>query len=126
MFKQAVSTIHAPAAIGPYNQAVIFDQLIFCSGQIGIDPDSGELAGPDTSIQMEQVMKNLAAVLKSAGSDWENVIKCTIYLEDMSDFSIMNAIYAKYFPTEPPAREAVAVKALPKGAKVEVSCIAHR
>lgn len=126
MFKQTVSTIHAPAAIGPYNQAIIYDQMIFCSGQIGLDPETGEMAGPDTAAQMRQVMKNLGEVLKAAGSDWEKVLKCTIYLADMEDFSEVNDIYAAYFPTEPPAREAVAVRTLPKNARVEVSCIAHR
>ncbi|MFO8028707.1 MAG: RidA family protein [Cyclonatronaceae bacterium] len=126
MFKQTVSTIHAPAAIGPYNQAVIYDQLIFCSGQIGLDPETGEMSGSDTAAQMGQVMKNLGEVLKAAGSDWEKVLKCTIYLADMEDFSEVNDIYAGYFPTEPPAREAVAVRTLPKNARVEISCIAHR
>ncbi len=126
MFKQTVSTIHAPASIGPYNQAVIYDQLIFCSGQIGLHPETGEMAGPGTAEQMRQVMKNLGEVLKASGSDWEKVLKCTIYLADMEDFALVNEIYAEYFPAEPPAREAVAVKTLPKNGRVEVSCIAHR
>ncbi len=126
MFKQTVSTIHAPAAIGPYNQAVIYDQLVFCSGQIGLDPQTGEMAGPGTEEQMQQVMKNLGEVLKASGSDWEKVVKCTIYLADMADFALVNGIYAEYFRAEPPAREAVAVKTLPKNALVEISCIAHR
>ncbi len=126
MFKQSVSTIHAPAAIGPYNQAVIYDQLIFCSGQIGLHPETGEMAGSGTEDQMRQVMKNLGEVLKAAGSEWEKVVKCTIYLADMDDFALVNEIYAEYFRAEPPAREAVAVKTLPKNARVEISCIAHR
>ncbi len=126
MQKHTVSTTHAPAAIGPYNQAVIYDQLVFCSGQIGLHPESGEMIGPETDQQMRQVMKNLGEVLKVSGSGWENVLKCTIYLADMNDFAVVNEIYADFFPVEPPAREAVAVKTLPKNARVEVSCIAHR
>ncbi len=126
MFKKTVSTIHAPAAIGPYNQAVNYDQLVFCSGQIGLHPESGEMIAPETDEQMRQVMKNLGEVLKAAGSEWEKVLKCTIYLADMDDFATVNEIYAEYFPVEPPAREAVAVKTLPINARVEVSCIAHR
>ena len=126
MFKQTVSTIHAPAAIGPYHQAVIYDQLVFCSGQIGLHPETGEMVGRDTAAQMKQVMKNLGEVLKASGSDWRKVLKCTIYLADMNDFAEVNEIYAEYFPADPPAREALAVKTLPKNARVEVSCIAHR
>ncbi len=126
MQKHTVSTIHAPAAIGPYNQAVIYDQLVFCSGQIGLHPETGEMAGPETDQQMKQVMKNLGEVLKASGSEWEKVLKCTIYLADMDDFAAVNDMYSEFFPVEPPAREAVAVKTLPKNARVEVSCIAHR
>jgi 2-iminobutanoate/2-iminopropanoate deaminase len=126
MFKQTVSTIHAPAAIGPYNQAVIYDQLVFCSGQIGLDPQTGEMAGSGTGEQMRQVMKNLGEVLKAAGSDWEKVVKCTIYLAEMEDFALVNDIYAEFFRAEPPARETVAVKTLPKNGRIEISCIAHR
>ncbi len=126
MQKHTVSTTNAPAAIGPYNQAVIYDQLVFCSGQIGLHPESGEMIGPDTDQQMRQVMKNLGEVLKASGTEWQNVLKCTIYLADMNDFIVVNDIYADFFPVEPPAREAVAVKTLPKNARVEVSCIAHR
>lgn len=84
------------------------------------------MAGPGTAEQMRQVMKNLGEVLRASGSDWEKVLKCTIYLADMEDFALVNEIYAEYFPAEPPAREAVAVKTLPKNGSVEVSCIAHR
>lgn len=126
MFKKTVSTIHAPAAIGPYNQAVIYDQLVFCSGQIGLDPHTGEMVGSGTEEQMRQVMKNLGEVLKASGSDWEKVLKCTIYLADMDDFALVNEIYATYFRADPPAREAVAVATLPKNSRVEISCMAHR
>ncbi|MEX0681506.1 MAG: Rid family detoxifying hydrolase [Balneolales bacterium] len=126
MLKQSINTVDAPAAIGPYTQAVVYDQLIFCSGQIGLDPESGELAGSDTVHQMQQVMNNLGAVLRAAGSDWGRVLKCTIYLIDIQEFSHVNEVYATYFSADPPAREVVAVKNLPKNARVEVSCMAHR
>lgn len=126
MSKQTISTNNAPAAIGPYNQAVIFDQLIFCSGQIALDPQSGEIISNDTEQQMKQVMKNMGEVLKAAGSDWSKVLKSTIYLAEMEDFAAVNTIYGRYFPEDPPAREAVAVKTLPKNARVELSCMAHR
>ncbi len=126
MSKQIVSSVHAPAAIGPYSQAVIFGRLIYCSGQIGLDPGSGELAGDGTSEQMRQVMKNINELLSTANSNWEKVLKCTIYLLDMDDFSEVNKIYAGFFPEKPPAREVVAVKSLPKNARVKISCTAHR
>ncbi|MDG5767332.1 RidA family protein [Balneolales bacterium ANBcel1] len=120
-----ISTRNAPAAIGPYSQASVFDRLVFCSGQIGLNPETGELSESDTAGQMEQVMVNLGEVLKAAGSDWDRVLKCTIYLIDMKEFAAVNEVYGRYFSEEAPAREAVAVAALPKGARVEVSCIAH-
>lgn len=126
MSKHTVTTRRAPAAVGPYNQAVVYDQMVFCSGQIGLLPDSGDMAGQDVSSQLHQTMRNLGEVLKAAGSDWNKVIKCTVYLSDMKDFAEVNEIYGRYFPENPPAREAVAVKSLPKNALVEVSCIAHR
>ncbi len=126
IYKKSVSTAGAPAAIGPYTQAVIYEQLILCSGQIGLDPKTGEMAGPDSETQMRQVMQNLGEVLRAAGSSWDRVLKCTIYLADMEDFAVVNKIYGDYFPDNPPAREAVAVKSLPKNALIEVSCMAHR
>ncbi len=126
MSKKAVTTSRAPAAIGPYQQAVIYDNLIFCSGQIALDPASGELVEGDITAQTEQAMKNLGEILNEAGSHWDNVLKCTIYLADMADFAKVNRIYGSYFPENPPAREAVAVKTLPKEALVEISCMAHR
>ncbi len=125
MIKKSISTNGAPAAIGPYNQAVVYDHMVYCSGQIAIHPESGELAGSGTVEQMEQVMSNLGEVLKAAGSHWDKVLKCTIYLIDMSEFAAVNEVYGEYFRNEQPAREAVAVAALPKNARVEVSCIAH-
>ena len=122
--KKVINTTDAPAAIGPYNQAIVHGGLVYCSGQIPIDPKTGEFAGQTVDVQAEQVMKNIAAVLKSAGSNFNKVIKCTIFLADMGDFAVVNGIYGKYFESEPPARETVAVKTLPKNALVEISCIA--
>lgn len=124
MSKKIVSTTDAPAAIGPYSQAVIHNGLVYCSGQIPIDPTTGEFAGADITSQAEQVMKNLDGLLKASGSDFSKVIKCTIFLADMGDFAVVNGIYGRFFPENPPARETVAVKTLPKNALVEISCIA--
>ncbi len=124
MSKKIISTTDAPAAIGPYSQAVIHNGLVYCSGQIPIDPATGEFAGSDIASQAEQVMKNLDGLLKASGSDFSKVIKCTIFLADMGDFTIVNGIYGRFFPENPPARETVAVKTLPKNALVEISCIA--
>lgn len=124
MSKKIVSTTAAPAAIGPYSQAVIYNGLVYCSGQIPIDPATGVFAGDDVASQAEQVMKNLDGLLKAAGSDFSKVIKCSIFLADMGDFGTVNEIYGRFFPENPPARETVAVKTLPKNALVEISCIA--
>ena len=122
--KKIINTPDAPAAIGPYSQAIVHGGILYCSGQIPIDPSTGEFAGSTIDVQAEQVMKNLAALLKAAGTDFSKVIKCTIFLADMGDFATVNGIYGKYFQSEPPARETVAVKTLPKNALVEISCIA--
>ena len=122
--KKIINTPDAPAAIGPYSQAIVHGGLLYCSGQIPIDPSTGEFAGTTIDVQAEQVMKNLAAILSAAGTDFSKVIKCTIFLADMGDFATVNGIYGKYFQSEPPARETVAVKTLPKNALVEISCIA--
>ncbi len=124
--KEIIQTPNAPKAIGPYSQAVTYDGLVYCSGQIGLDPATMEFAGDTVDAQAEQVMKNLSAVLKAAGSGFDKVIKCTIFLADMGDFAAVNAIYGRYFPENPPARETVAVKTLPKNGLVEIGCIAHR
>ncbi|MBQ4626847.1 MAG: RidA family protein [Clostridia bacterium] len=118
-----IFTENAPAAIGPYSQAVCVDNLIFTSGQIPINPATGNVDASTIEEQTEQVCKNLAAVLEAAGTSLENVVKTTCFLQDMADFAKFNEIYAKYF-TEKPARSCVAVKALPKGVLVEVECIA--
>ena len=118
-----VTTDKAPAAIGPYSQAVKHGDLVFTSGQIGIDPARGEITGKDIREQTEQVMKNLCEVLRAAGSSPELEIKTTCFLTDIGDFAAFNEIYGKYF-TEKPARSCVAVAALPKGALVEVEAVA--
>ena len=118
-----VSTEKAPAAIGPYSQAIVCGDMVFTSGQIGIDPACGEITGRDVREQTEQVMQNLCAVLAEAGTSMENVIKTTCFLADIADFAAFNEIYGKYL-TEKPARSCVAAKALPKGALVEVEVIA--
>ena len=119
-----VSTDKAPAAIGPYSQAIISGGLVFTSGQIPIDPATGNIDAVGITAQTEQVMKNLAAVLTEAGSSFEKAVKTTCFLADISDFAAFNEVYAKYF-TEKPARSCVAVKSLPKGALVEVEVIAE-
>ncbi len=124
--KEIIHTNLAPKAIGPYSQAVAYDGLVYCSGQIGLDPATMEFVGPTVEEQAEQVMKNLGNVLSAAGSGFDKVIKCTIFLEDMADFAAVNAIYGRFFPMNPPARETVAVRTLPKSGKVEIGCIAYR
>ncbi len=118
-----VATEKAPAAIGPYSQAMIVGDLVYTSGQIAIDPAIGDLIEGDVRAQAEQVMKNLGAVLSAAGSSYEKAVKTTCFLTDMADFATFNEVYGKYF-TEKPARSCVAVKSLPKGALVEVEVIA--
>lgn len=120
---KVVYTDKAPAAIGPYSQAIILNDILFTSGQIPVDPDTGELAGDTIQIQAEQVMKNLDAVLKEAGTSFENAVKTTCFLADMGDFAQFNEIYAKYFVNKP-ARSCVAVKTLPKNVLCEVEVIA--
>ena len=119
-----IATDKAPGAIGPYSQAVVCGGLVYTSGQIAIDPATGDLAGADIATQSEQVMKNLGAVLTAAGSSYEKAVKTTCFLADIADFATFNEIYSRYF-TEKPARSCVAVKALPKGALVEVEVIAE-
>jgi 2-iminobutanoate/2-iminopropanoate deaminase len=115
----------APAALGPYSQAVSAGGFIHCSGQIAIDPSTGNLVAGDVSAQTEQVLTNLGAVLGAASSSLARAVKCTVYLKSMSDFAAMNAVYARHFPADaPPARSTVAVADLPRGALVEIDCTA--
>ncbi|HLR25271.1 MAG TPA: RidA family protein [Fodinibius sp.] len=123
--KKIIHTSAAPEAIGPYSQAVVHNDVLYCSGQIGLDPETMEFAGDDVETQAKQVMENLKAVLEEAGSGFDKVIKCGIYLDDMDNFAAVNEIYGSYFDSKPPARETVAVKTLPKNCKVEVGCTAY-
>ena len=120
-----VNTEKAPAAIGPYSQAIIIGDLVFTSGQIPINPETGDLTGTNISAQAEQACKNISAVLEAAGSSIEKTVKTVCFLQNMEDFTEFNEVYAKYFVSKP-ARSCVAVKALPKGALVEIEAIAER
>jgi 2-iminobutanoate/2-iminopropanoate deaminase len=122
--KEIISTENAPGAIGPYSQAVRAGNMIFCSGQIPIDPQTGEFVSPDVAEQTEQVLKNLSAVLEAAGSGLNNVVKTTVFLADMNDFAAMNEVYARYFNENKPARATVQAARLPRDARVEIECIA--
>ena len=121
---QPVHSDAAPAAIGPYSQAVILKDLVFCSGQVALDPQSGELVGETAVEQCHQVMKNLTAVLTEAGAGLGQIARTTIYLASMDDFAAVNEVYAGYLGDHRPARATVAVKTLPKNALVEIDCIA--
>lgn len=122
---RTIETPHAPAAIGPYSQAVVSDGWIFCSGQIPLDPATMELVGGDVAAQTEQVLRNLKAVLEAAGGSLSSVVKTTVFLSDMGHFAAMNEVYARYFTDRRPARAAVAVRTLPKNVDVEIECIAR-
>lgn len=126
MSRQAVSTGGAPAAIGPYSQAIVSGDLVFCSGQIGLDPATGELVDGIEG-QADRALRNLSAVLDAAGVTWDDVTKVTIFLAEIGDFAVVNGIYAGYMPDPPPARSTFAVGALPRGARIEIEAIArHR
>jgi 2-iminobutanoate/2-iminopropanoate deaminase len=124
--RQAVSTSGAPAAIGPYSQGIAVDGFVFCSGQIGLDPATGELVGGGVEAQAERALRNLTAVLDAAGLTMADVVKTTLFLADIGDFAAVNAVYARHMPDPPPARSTFAVGALPKGGLVEVEAIARR
>ncbi len=124
MEKQIVSTPNAPAAIGPYSQAVKVSDWIFTAGQLGLVPDTREFAGPDVESQTRQALENIRAILKEAGSCLRHVVKTTVFLQDMGEFPRMNGVYAEFFPEDPPARSTVQVAALPMGARVEIEAIA--
>ena len=121
---EVVSTDKAPGAIGPYSQAIKASGMVFCSGQIPIDPATGSFVSEDISEQTVQVFKNLMAVLEAAGSGLDKVVKTTVFLADMNDFAAMNEVYAKYFTENKPARATVQAAGLPRDAKVEIECIA--
>lgn len=122
--RSIVKSDGAPAAIGPYSQAILANDTLYCSGQIAIDPETGTMITEGLEAETERVLKNLGAVLRSAQMDYESVVRCTVYLTDINDYGLVNEVYARYFRDDPPARETIAVKALPRGARVEISCIA--
>ena len=125
MTKEIVSTQDAPMAIGPYSQAVKQDGFVFVSGQVPLDPSNGELVTGSIGEQTRRAMENLGAVLKAAGAGYESIVKVTAFLIDMADFAEFNEVYGEFFHSQPPARATVGVSALPKGARVEVECIAR-
>ncbi len=126
--RSIIRTAHAPAAIGPYSQAVVVpvgdQRMVFCSGQIALDPATGTVIEGDVAAQTRQVLDNLGAVLAAAGASFANVVKTTIFLADMADFATVNAIYGERFPAEPPARSTVAAAGLPRNVRVEIEAIA--
>lgn len=122
--RRIVSTPDAPAAIGPYSQAIVHAGLVYCSGQVALDPATKELVPGGVEAQTRQVLKNLGNVLAAAGSSFERVLKTTVYLKDMGDFAAMNAVYGEHFQSAPPARATVEVARLPKDARVEIDCVA--
>jgi 2-iminobutanoate/2-iminopropanoate deaminase len=125
--KNTIHTDKAPQAVGPYSQAVSIQcqELIFCSGQIPLDPNTQEMVTGDIRMQTRRVMENIKAVLYASKSEFSKVLKCTVFLKRMSDFAAMNEVYGEYFPDNPPARSAVEVSELPKGADIEIEVIAH-
>ena len=123
--KKIVSTSKAPKAIGPYNQAIVYGDMVFCSGQIAIDPETNEFISGDITAQTRRVFENIKGVLEAAESGLDRVVKCNVYLKDINDFSIMNGIYGEYFEgCDFPARSAMEVANLPKGALIEIEVIA--
>ena len=126
MTRKIISTDAAPKAIGPYSQAVDLGDFVFCSGQIPLDPKTQEMVEGSTEAQTERVLKNLEGVLKAAGLGLGDVVRTTVYMVDLGEFQQMNGVYARFFTKDPPARAAVQVSALPKGARVEIDAIARR
>jgi 2-iminobutanoate/2-iminopropanoate deaminase len=122
--KQIITTENAPKAIGPYSQAVVYNGLIYLSGQIPLDPITGELVQGDVAAQTERVLQNVRAVLEAAGSSMERVLKTTVFLKDLAQFAAMNEVYSNYFTLHPPARSTVEVARLPRDVQVEIDCIA--
>ena len=122
--KRVIAAVEAPAAVGPYSQAIAVGNMIFCSGQIPLLPTTGDLVNGDVSAQTTRVLENLGAVLHAGGMTFANVVKTTVFLIDLNDFAAMNDIYAIYFPDQQPARSTIQVAALPRGARVEIEAIA--
>jgi 2-iminobutanoate/2-iminopropanoate deaminase len=125
MDKKIIATSKAPAAIGPYSQAIRIGDFLYTSGQISLDPETMEMITGDIEVETEKVLKNLEAILNADGLDLNNIIKTTVYLTDLSEFARMNQVYEKFFSATKPARACVQVAALPKGAKVEIDAVAH-
>ena len=121
---KTISSDQAPAAIGPYSQAVCAGNMIFCAGQIALDPSTGEMVQGDVVMQTERVMANIAAVLAASGAGFDDVVKTTIFLVEMGDFAAVNEVYGRFFSSHKPARSTVAVKSLPRGALVEIETVA--
>jgi len=126
MTRQPIQTSGAPEPVGPYSQAIRSGDLVFCSGQVGLDPATGELVEGGVEAQAERALRNLAAVLDAAGLTFDDVVKTTIFLADVGDFAAVNAVYGRHMPDPPPARSTVGVGGLPKGALVEIEVTAHR
>ncbi|TME94816.1 MAG: RidA family protein [Chloroflexi bacterium] len=126
MTLEKIATDRAPKAIGPYSQAIRSGDLIFCAGQVGLDPATGEAVQGDVKVQTARILDNLAAVLAAAGSDLAHVLKTTVFLTDMGDFAAMNEIYAQKFGDHRPARSTIGIAALPRGLRVEIECIATK
>ena len=122
--KKIISTNEAPAAVGPYSQAVRVGSTIYCAGQIPLDPKSGQIVPGDIGAQTRRVLENITAVLKAEGLSFQNIVKTTIFLTDLADFQTVNEIYGSYFKQAPPARSTVQVPALPKGARIEIEAVA--
>ena len=122
--REQVRTLQAPPAIGPYSQGVLVGSALYCSGQIALDPETGRLIEGDVQEEAARVLDSLGAVLTAAGMAYRHVVRCTVYLTRMDDYALVNEVYARYFSEAPPAREAVQVAALPRGARVEISCVA--
>jgi 2-iminobutanoate/2-iminopropanoate deaminase len=125
MKKQVIRPTGAPAPVGPYSHAVRVGELLFCSGQIPLDPATGQLAGPDIRTQTARVLENIRAVLAAEKLDLVAVVKATVFLTDLADFGAMNEVYGRYFTAEFPARSTVQVAALPRGARIEIEVVAH-
>ena len=124
--KTVISTTEAPSAVGPYSQGIAAGPFVFCSGQIPLEPETGALVQGDISTQVKRVLQNIAAVLRAHGLGMEHVVKTTVFLTNLADFAEMNAVYAEYFLSNPPARSTIQVAALPKGANVEIEAIASK